>query len=134
MLPKPNRLTEERDFKRVVQSGQGFFVKESGIKYAPRRSRISLPSRVGIVVPKKITRTIARRNLIKRQVRHIFIELLARLKPGYDIVFLARPEFITMEFNRKRTQISSILEKLQLIDRGQPDSHEQIQKRSRGLG
>lgn len=134
MLPKTNRLTEERDFKKVVLSRNGFFVRECGIKYLPRRSQTAAPSRVGIVVPKKMTRTIARRNLIKRQVRHIFIELLGRLKPGYDIVFLARPEFITMEFNRKRTQVTSILEKLHLIDRGQPDNHDQIQKRPRGLG
>lgn len=114
MLPKQYRLTKERDMKRVITKGRSFFVTEFGIKSLKKKNE--LPTRIGIVVPKKQTRTIVLRNRIKRQVRHIFLEIIGNLKPGYDIVFLSRPAFIKLEFKEMRTKIINVLTKIKLIN------------------
>jgi ribonuclease P protein component len=75
----------------------------------------SVHTRIGIVVPKKIAKTIVKRNLIKRKVRHIFIELLPRLRKGYDIVFLTREKFLPLTFQEMERKIVFILEKAQCI-------------------
>ena len=113
MLPKPHCLTQKKDFKRVVEQGRSFFVKEFGIKSIPHRRGV--PTRIGIVVPKKITGTIVKRNRIKRQVRHIFLRLVDDLAPGYDIVFFARPNFLNLKFKEMQEKIMSVLKRIHLI-------------------
>ena len=112
LLPKPYRLTEKRDFKRVMTYGRSFFIKELGIKYIVRKD--TPHARIAIIVPKKITKTIARRNRIKRQIRHIFIELLDKLHHGSDIILLARASIMELEFDAMRDKIETILKKLKL--------------------
>ena len=113
MLPKPRRLTEKKDFKRVIEQGRSFFVKEFGIKSVPRKR--GMPTRIGIIVPKKITKTIVKRNRIKRQVRHIFLELIDDIAPGYDIVFFTRPDFLGLEFMEMKEKIISVLKRIRLV-------------------
>lgn len=114
MLPAKHRLTQENDIKRVMQRGRFFFVREFGIK-SLIRPKTNLPTRIGIVVPKKQTRTIARRNRVKRQVRAIFLEIIGQLKPGYDIVFLSRPAFIKLEFETMKEKIMAVLKNIKLL-------------------
>jgi ribonuclease P protein component len=129
MLTEPYRLTEKRDFKRVIEHGRSFFIKEFGIKSVPRKRELPYrakrgsrdakrPTRIGIVVPKKITKIIVKRNRIKRQVRHIFLGLIADLAPGYDIVFFARPDFLKLEFKEMEEKIVSVLKRIRLLGGG----------------
>ena len=113
MLPKQHRLTKEKDFKRVINKGRSFFVKEFGIKSL--RKKITLPTRIGIIVPKKITKTIVKRNRLKRQLRHIFLGLIDNIAPGYDIIFFARPNFLELAFGEMEEKIESVLKKVRLI-------------------
>lgn len=114
MLPKAHRLTEERDFRRVVLKGRAFFTRGCGIK-ALRNYDKDAQTRIGIVVPKKLAKTIVKRNRIKRQARHIFTELLPNLKHGYDIVFLTRAGFLELIFEDMKEKILYLLRKTQLI-------------------
>lgn len=113
MLPKLNRLTQEKDIKRVMTRGRAFFVKEFGIKSIRKQS--NLLSKVGIIVPKKLTRTAVLRNRIKRQVRHIFLKRINQIQPGYDIVFMARPDFLKLKFDEMEEKIISVLKRIKLL-------------------
>jgi ribonuclease P protein component len=113
MLPRPHRLTDKRDFKRVMQKGRSFFIREFGVKLFNRRD--GQPTRIGIVVSKKITRTIVKRNRAKRQIRHIFIPLLPLLPDGFDIIFLARPECMKLEFKEMEEKIGALFKKIGLV-------------------
>ena len=110
MLPKKHRLTEKKDFKRVMERGRSFFIRDCGIKVLQRKNAES-PTRIGIVVPKKLTKTIVKRNRIKRQVRHIFIDLLPEIPSNLDIVFLSRPGFINLESEEMKKLITSLIKK-----------------------
>ncbi|HBH46038.1 MAG: ribonuclease P protein component [Candidatus Jacksonbacteria bacterium RIFOXYC2_FULL_44_29] len=113
MLPKIHRLTKEEDFKRVINKGRSFFIKEFGIKILPTGS--AQPTRIGIIVPKKITRTIVRRNRVKRQVRNIFLGLIDNLASGFDLIFFARADFLKLEFVEMNQKISDVLKKMRLL-------------------
>ena len=113
MLPKLNRLTQEKDVKRVMTKGRAFFVKEFGIKSIRKQS--NLLSKVGIIVPKKIAGTAVLRNRIKRQVRHIFLKRIDQIQPGYDIVFMARPDFLKLKFDEMEEKIISVLKRVKLL-------------------
>lgn len=113
MLPKLNRLTQEKDVKRVMIKGRGFFVKEFGIKSIRKPS--NLLSKVGIIVPKKIARTAVLRNRIKRQVRHIFLKHIDQIQLGYDIILIARPDFLKLKFDEMEEKIINVLKRIKLL-------------------
>ena len=92
-----------------MQYGRPFFIAECGIKIL--KKQLSVPTRIGIVVPKKLTKTIVKRNRIKRQIRHIFIKLLSSIPPGHDIVFLTRPRFLDLTFDAMKERIEYLLSK-----------------------
>ena len=96
-----------------MQKGRSFFVTEFGIKYLRRGD--AHPTRIGIVVPKKITKTIVKRNRIKRQIRHVFVELLDGLHPGYDITLVARAPIMELAFGNMKGKIAWALEKARCL-------------------
>lgn len=98
-----------------MRYGRSFFISECGIKVL-KKYPLSIPTRIGIVVPKKLAKTIVKRNRIKRQVRHIFIELLPRLRQGYDIVFLTREGFLQLEFDEMKERIISLLKRARVAN------------------
>lgn len=86
MLAKSHRLKKKKDFERVLKKGksrQGEFLI---FKSAP--SKLA-STRVGIVVPKRVAQRATARNKIKRQLRGAVMANLAKIKPGYDLIFLA---------------------------------------------
>jgi len=113
MLPKKNRLTKEKDFKQVIKKGRSFFISEFGIKFLKKKSLS--PTKIGIVIPKKITRTIVKRNRVKRQIRHIFFDLIEQMPPRYQIVFLARADLLKLEFKKMQEKIIAVLKQVNLL-------------------
>ncbi|MBI4359465.1 MAG: ribonuclease P protein component [Candidatus Jacksonbacteria bacterium] len=118
MLQKQNRLIEERDFRRVVAKGRAFFIRECGIKALKdyRQDSKNRATRIGIVVPKKLARTVVKRNRVKRQVRHIFLSMLPNMAVGYDIVFIARAGFIELTCSEMKDKIRLLLQKTSLLN------------------
>jgi ribonuclease P protein component len=110
MLPKQHRLTEKRDFKRVMTYGRSFFVPEFGLKVLKKSAELS--TRVGIIVPKKLTKTVVKRNRIKRQIRNVFLGFIKQMPPGYDIVFLTRPALLGLRFQEMQEKIKQALRKV----------------------
>jgi len=105
MLPKLYRLRKERDFKILVQQGKSFFLKELGLKYLKNNLDYS---RFGFVVSTKIDKRATVRNKIKRRLREIIYQNLKKIKLGFDILILTRPEIKKLDFR----QIKEILEKI----------------------
>lgn len=66
MLPKENRLNNERDFKRVYQKGQKF---SGSFFYGKSLANRAGNPRFGIVISAKISKSAVVRNKIKRQIR-----------------------------------------------------------------
>ncbi len=72
--------------------------------------------RVGISVSKKLANAV-RRNRLKRQMRSSIMKVLAGYSLGYDLVFVARRELYTKDYNNILTAVETVLQRTVL--RGQ---------------
>jgi ribonuclease P protein component len=79
-------IKENRDFRRIYSRGKNL-VSPVIVCYAlkNRFGRV----RMGITTSKRIGNAV-KRNRSRRVIRAAFRELLPRIKPGYDFIFVAR--------------------------------------------
>lgn len=75
-------------------------------------------TRVGFVVSSKVAKHAVDRNRIKRRLRDIIGRSLARLRPGYDVVFIAKKEARAASFDELRAGTERLLEKAGLSSGG----------------
>ena len=87
MLPKQHRLLRSRDFARVRRRGRS----TSGPLVALYVASVRPPDiRVGFSVSKKVGKAVIR-NRVKRRLREAVRQELPSIRPGTDLVFIARP-------------------------------------------
>lgn len=87
MLPKQHRLLRSRDFARVRRRGRS----ASGPLFALYVLPVRPPDiRVGFSVSKKVGKAVVR-NRVKRRLREAVRQELPSIRPGTDLVFIARP-------------------------------------------
>ncbi len=88
MLPKGYRLTRSDDYARVRREGRSRAHPLLILAAAPNGGEAT---RVGLTVGKKIGSAVAR-NRVKRVLREVARARLERLRPGYDVVLIGRPD------------------------------------------
>ena len=85
-LGREHRLASDGDFRRVRSEGRSwphpFVVLYVSANGGPR-------SRLGVVASKRLG-TAVTRNRVKRRIREIVRRRLGRLRPGFDLVLVAR--------------------------------------------
>ena len=79
-------LCKNHEFRRVYARGRSY-VSPVVVSYVMKNRCRTL--RVGITTSKKIGGAV-QRNRARRVIREAFREISAELRPGYDIVFVAR--------------------------------------------
>lgn len=89
MLPKENRLKRDKDFQKVFKGGAGAYGSFCGAKFSPNGRK---SSRIAVVVGTKVSKSAVVRNRIRRQIREVVRLNLAKIRPGYDLVIIAKPE------------------------------------------
>ncbi|MCX7779184.1 MAG: ribonuclease P protein component [Patescibacteria group bacterium] len=114
MLPKKYRLVKEKDFKILAKQGQPFFTKELGLKYLKNNFKFS---RFGLVVANKIDKRSTVRNKIKRRLREIIYQDLNKIKKGFDIIILTKPEIKNLDFWSMKERLEKLLKRAKLLER-----------------
>ena len=71
-------------------------------------------SRYGFSVTKNVGKAVVR-NRIRRLLREI--SGVTPVKPGWDIVYIARPEAITADYHELRKSVETLLLRANLIDK-----------------
>ncbi|PBH43664.1 ribonuclease P protein component [Clostridioides difficile] len=80
-------LKKDSDFRKVYKHGKSFANKYLVIYILKNKSDYS---RVGISVSKKVGKAITR-NRVRRLIKEAYrLNIDEKIKPGYDIVFIAR--------------------------------------------
>lgn len=85
-MKREQRLRRNSDFQRVRRLGQSRTSPMAVLVFMPNDLK---DSRVGFVVSKRLGRAV-KRNRIKRQMREAVRRRGAGIKPGFDLVFIAR--------------------------------------------
>ena len=80
-------INQNRDFQRIYARGK-FFVSPVLVSYV-MKSRLRSSLRVGITTSKK-TGNAVKRNRSRRVIREAFRAVQTEIRPGYDLVFVAR--------------------------------------------
>lgn len=109
MLPKLYRLRGQKNFKTIAEKGRSIFLKEIGLKYLKN----NLPySRFAFIVSTKVEKKATFRNKIKRRLREIIQQNLKKIKPGFDILIITRPEIKNLNFWQIKEKLEKILGRL----------------------
>lgn len=109
---KNERLKKNNDFTAVMKGKRLSFDGLSLFYAANKQDNF----RVGISVGKKLTKA-AKRNRLRRQIRNSVMKALGQYSLGYDLVFVARRELLSADYERIRRTVESILRRTVLGSR-----------------
>lgn len=102
MLPRPLRLSAQRDFARVFRKGVSVSTPFFYVRLLP--SPLS-NLRVGVVVSNKISKKATIRNRIKRRLRAASYEERGRIGIPADIVIISKPSIVDATYEQIHSQI-----------------------------
>jgi ribonuclease P protein component len=111
LMQREQRLRRNQDFQRVRRLGQSRTNPMAVLAFLPNNLE---HSRVGFVVSKRIGGAV-QRNRIKRQMREAVRLQWAALKPGFDLVFIARQPVKMMPYAEMAQTIKHLLKSAGLL-------------------
>jgi len=83
---KENRLKRNKDYRAVYRAGKSVANRELVLYFIKNRYG---KTRAGFSVSKKIGKSVVR-NRMKRLIKEAFRLHIKDIKPGYDLIFIAR--------------------------------------------
>jgi ribonuclease P protein component len=111
VLPRRLRLRRAQDFERVHRHGETWSNRLVAIGVLPNGLD---HNRFGFIVVRQLGSAVAR-NRIKRRLRAIVCQQLDDLRPGYDIVVIARRPAAQADFQALNGAISKLLGRARLV-------------------
>ncbi len=111
MLKIENRLKKRKEFAYIYKKG----VKTYGQNITCYKVPSKYPTpRIGFSVSNKVGKAVVR-NKVKRRMRAIVSEIVPQIK-NCNIVFVAHPSIVNLEFDQIKNEIKSLLIKGKIID------------------
>ena len=113
MLPKENRLHQEKEIKRLTQNGKTFFLPEFVVKYIRNNEdRV----KIGFIVSTKVDKRAVVRNRLVRQLREVVRELLPNIKTGYSVLIISKKKALDLDFEAIKKQINFAFSKIRIYN------------------
>ncbi len=100
-----NRIKANEEFVATVKKGKTLKAPSYVVHYLKTERNVC---RIGLSVSKKIGNAVTR-NRTKRQIRAMCDSLIEYNAHTFDIVIVARPEFLNRSFQDNKQALSSIL-------------------------
>ncbi len=116
---RAEHLTKPRQYALVYDKGGTWVSNLVVMKALPNRLPLS---RCGFSVSRRVGKAVVR-NRVRRLLREIV--RLAPLKPGRDLVFIARPAAATADYAALRNSVVGLLSRAQLL----AEEHEEVRLR-----
>lgn len=110
MLPKANRLTKKAEFKEVLSRGKTIQGRLFTLKYLEKEPEF--PTKVGIIVSKKIAKRAVYRNKARRRLKEVLRNYVKSLNPGLNMAFLVKREILEAKYTDIRQEVETTLQKL----------------------
>ena len=108
MLPIKNRLVKKNDFDQVFKGGKSF---KEGFLVFKMKSGTMEQARFGFVVSKKISPKAVVRNTVKRRLRKITEQYLAKTKKPIDGIFITLPGIEKIAYLKLQETVEVLLKK-----------------------
>ncbi|APV44372.1 ribonuclease P protein component [Dehalogenimonas formicexedens] len=108
-IQRERRLRRREDFQRVLATGRSRADNYLVLKLAEGTAGLS---RIGLVTSKKVGGAVER-NLVRRRLRGILGPL--KLKPGADLVFIARSSAARAPYSILESSVKSLLKRAGLV-------------------
>jgi ribonuclease P protein component len=112
MLPSKNRLTREKDFKKISTSGKSFFSPLFRVKIIKNNLE---QSRFGFVISTKVSKKAVERNRLKRQLREIIRLNLDKVTPGFDVMISVNSKTLKESYQELENKLLFLLRKAKLV-------------------
>ena len=111
-MEKAYRVKKNEEFQYIFKNGKSFANRQLVIYYIERENQALF--RIGLSVGKKIGNAVMR-NRIKRCLRQAFTDLKKEVKPGYDIIIIARQPTKEMNCHMIKKSLIHLLKRVQLL-------------------
>ena len=108
------RLTRTTDFMRVRRSGKSY-AHPLVVLITAHNDRSDLPVRVGVSASQAVGNAV-QRNRAKRRLRACVSPLLETIKPGNDLIFLARRSIEQASYQDLCKAIQNLLKRAGLVE------------------
>ena len=119
------RLTRSTDFKRVRNSGKSYAhplvvlvaIPSTTLRASPateNRSQEGLPSRVGVTAGRSVGGAV-QRNRAKRLLREAMRMLLPTIRPGWDLILIARQPLQGATYQQVQAALSQLMQRADLF-------------------
>jgi len=120
MLKKLYRITKKQDFDkffgREFKKERGYSAVSDHLILKSLKNGLEI-SRFAFVVSTKVDKRAIKRNLIKRRLREIIRLRLKKIRPGYDILLIAKKEILDLKYDELEKEVEMLLKKMKLLEK-----------------
>ena len=102
------RIRNKKDFSEIYKKGRRLKGRYFVLVFVPNELNYS---RLGVVVSKKVGQATVR-NRVKRRFRELFRRNKALLPGNFDLVFVARPEIVQLDWPGMREEYEALIRRL----------------------
>jgi ribonuclease P protein component len=108
MIPRKFRLTGKKEIDTIKSKGRLIQSTDFALLYLDSQDR-NINPRFGIIVSKKISTKATQRNQVKRKLRYVLMQLVPKIKRGYDLMFLTKTSILNQKTEELEKEISALL-------------------------
>jgi len=111
MLSRENHLKKKKEFEKIYKQGKiiiGDFLFLKIIKNNLNTNHF------GWVVSLKVSKKAVARNRIRRRLKEISRENSKDIKPGFNILIIAKPNIINKEFQEIKKELEELFQKAKI--------------------
>ncbi|RMF33667.1 MAG: ribonuclease P protein component [Chloroflexi bacterium] len=112
-MKRPYRLRRNQDFRRVRQEGRSWAHPLLILGAAPNDLSYT---RIGVTASRRVGKAV-RRNRAKRLLREAVRRRYDRIRPGWDLVLIARPAIVEATFHQVDQALEQLLQRAGLLRR-----------------
>jgi len=113
MIARKYILQGEESFERVQNQGKLVQSESFGLSFFSRKDKKD--SKFGFVVSTKISKEAVARNRIKRAMSESIRYLMTEVRPGYDVVLLAKQSALRASTDKIMREVRESLQKAKII-------------------